>query len=331
MSGSIARVGRKKSALLIFDLLSLEAMSDYFGFRQGQPARWYSRYEEKSNAWCLYCGVYVGPGSQVTSDKEHLVGRRFVPSGTLGGDAFNFIFRACQKCNSEKAAAERHVSSVTLFSSLGRSANTEIDAIATHKASRDFHPDGGLVRDAWARHRIEAPFFGGKSTFELIGPPRLDHEAVHLLATRQIQGLFSLVTTRDPRLPEKMRLLPPSQVRFLGYYLHTDWGNPQVREVARRVAGWDCHVGISTADGFFKAILKRSATASDGWFWALEWNKAVRVVGAICNPENTPAWLHELPELEWEYLPGWRHRRETPLRPDEDCLFSFEDEVPDQR
>ena len=42
-----------------------------------------------------------------------MIGRNFVPSGTMDGDAFQFLFRACQECNSRKADAERHVSSVT--------------------------------------------------------------------------------------------------------------------------------------------------------------------------------------------------------------------------
>src|SRR5947209_19886080 len=109
-------------------------MSDVFGFKRGQPVTWYNKDLTKSNQYCLYCGDFLGIGSEVASDKEHLIGRNFVPKGSLDSGGFNFIFRACQSCNGRKSSAERHISSVTLFNSPGRWSDEDVDALAIHKA-----------------------------------------------------------------------------------------------------------------------------------------------------------------------------------------------------
>ena len=64
-----------------------------FAFRPNQPAVWFHKNRELSNKYCLYCWADVSDQA-VASDKEHLIGREFVPTGTLGGTAFNLIFRS---------------------------------------------------------------------------------------------------------------------------------------------------------------------------------------------------------------------------------------------
>src|SRR4051812_14797221 len=111
-------------------------MQPVFGTRARQPVVWFSSDLAKSNQHCPYCGVLVGVGSTVASNKEHMIARNFVPPGSLGGTGFNFIFRACVDCNQRKADAERHVSTVTLLTSSARGTDGEVDAAALHKASR---------------------------------------------------------------------------------------------------------------------------------------------------------------------------------------------------
>src|SRR5215208_82855 len=102
-----------------------------FRYRPGEPVVWYHRRPERSNHRCLYCGAFVGPGSPVASDREHLIGKNFVPAGTLRGDSFNFHFRACCECNRRKSVAEDHVSSVTLFTGPGY--ETAVNELAQRK------------------------------------------------------------------------------------------------------------------------------------------------------------------------------------------------------
>lgn len=298
-------------------------MTDVFGFRPGQPFVWFDKNPAKSNQHCLYCGVYVGAESQITSNKEHLIGRNFVPKGSLEGHHFNFIFRACQECNNLKSVAERHVSSVTLFNSPGRLLDNDVDMLALHKASRDYHPKkkGVLVKDAHDQHTIELGWAGANARFDLVGPPQLDDEAVYLLACKHIQGIFSLISTEDPRVSEKTRLLPTDRVRCFGCFIYRDWGNSQLMEVARRSMDWTPYANIVSANGYFKLVVKERKTTKE-LFWALEWNKFLRVIGVICPPTAEPDLFSNLPELNWRYLSdGWRSRREIPLSEGNDILF----------
>ncbi|WP_313053453.1 hypothetical protein [Pseudomonas lopnurensis] len=70
----------------------------------------------------------------------------FLPLGSMGSDAFNFLFRACVPCNTLKAVAERHLSSVTLLNGPGRQRDPQAAAASERKALNDFPP-----KQAWRR------------------------------------------------------------------------------------------------------------------------------------------------------------------------------------
>jgi hypothetical protein len=72
--------------------------------------------------------------------------------------------------------------------------------------------------------------------------------------------------------------------------------------------------------------MRRDDATDTGWFWALEWNKSVRVCGLIGAPDTEPSLLSNLPDLRWEILEAngnvvTRARKETPLTNMEDTLF----------
>lgn len=300
-------------------------MASVYGRRTGDTVSWFSKDTSQSNQYCLYCGILVGAGSTVPFDKEHLIGRNFVPTGTLA-NSFNFIFRSCRRCNSEKAALERHVSSITLVNSPGRALDEQVNAAAKRKGAHDFHPDkkGVPIGEAIDNHSVEFKHGSTSMEFGMVSPPQVNPVAVQQLSFNYVQALFALVTTEDCRLPEKMRLLPQAHFRYFRHYIYQDWGNPQLLEVAKRVASWTCCANISVADGYFKAILRRDAQL--GWFWALEWNRYLRVTGAITLPDQRAQIFDSLPELSWKLLPdgsGRRYRMEIPLT-GEDHLFAAE-------
>lgn len=300
-------------------------MTGIFRFREVQPVIWFRRSKAQSNQHCLYCGVHVGVGSEIDSNCEHLVGKNFVPKGAFdGGHKFNFTFRACTPCNSEKAELERHVSSVTLFTSPARGENEDVNAHALHKAERDYHPDkqGVLVKDAGGQHNIRVNQF---LSVGFASPPQLNARYVNRLAMHHVQGLFALITSSDPRDPQKTRLLPPDQCWVLGAYHCRDWGNPQLLEVMKRSANWSCRANVSTADGYFRAVMKRDEEWNSGWFWALEWNKSVRVCGAIALAGQRPSLLADLPDTGWRVLKAEkggviRMREEVPISEEQDLL-----------
>lgn len=299
-------------------------MASVFRIKPNQPVNWHHRNKRKSNQLCLYCSRFVGEGSDIPSDKEHLVGKKFVPQGALdGGTKFNFIFRACERCNGEKSEFEDHISSVTLITSSARGGDEGVHAIARHKADNSYHPSKPGVSVAESGEQIELG--GGPYTFGFASPPQPSERYRNRLALRHIQGLFSLLTSEDPTSVDGTRLLPPDQCWILDYFQETDWGNPQLLEVISRAADWPCFANVCTADGYFRAIIKREAPGKE-WFWALEWNKSARMCGAICLPGNPPPLLQCLPELDWKPVPPneqnvRRYRKEAPLPAGQDTLF----------
>lgn len=292
-------------------------MNGIFRYKPKQPVVWFHNEIEKSNQWCLYCGSYIGITANFYTNKEHLIGREFVPKGLLVGTAFNFIFRACQICNDNKSNLERHVSSITLINSPERNSNNEINNLAINKASKDFHPNhkGQLVIKSVFKQNIqlnESVNLG----FEF--PPQLNSEYAKILALRHIQGMFSLVTTKNALELKDMRLLNPEYFYFLDTFNNNDWGNPQINCLIEKTKDWACHCNIVTAQGFFKVIMKRGKNIKDGWFWALEWNKQLRVIGGISLIGKQQEIFNALPPLKWVSLgiqkgANTRMREEIPL------------------
>lgn len=291
-----------------------------FGTKSGlATVNWFHRNPKRSNQHCVYCGGFVGFGASIESDKEHLINRRIAASGLLADSkAFNFIFRACRPCNAEKADLEEHISAVTLLTSPGRE-DPVIDAAARAKAAVSFDRRHrrpiGQVRNTF---NIAL----GPVSFGLVSAAQADPKAIRLLAFRHVQGVFSLCTSPDPRRSETTRLLSGAKFGFFDAYPYRDWGNPKLLEIARRTYGYARLAEITTADGFFRIAL-RPGPDGGPWFWALEWNQNLRVVGWIGDPFDPPAPFQNLPPLTWyRTSPTERIRQETPLAKDaEDLLF----------
>lgn len=290
----------------------------------GQTISWFDRDGARSNRHCLYCGAAVGGDGDVTSNKEHLIGTNFVPQGSMGGSAFNFLFRACKACNHRKSIAERHLSSVTLINGPGRLDDPRAKDAAQRKAVNDFHPDkpGVPMGRSHDSISVDGTVAGLSLSVDFVAPPRANVGEVEQLALNHIQGLFSLLTTSDYRASSGLRLLPPHQLKIFESFGCNDWGNPRLSEVTRRVQAWPCRANIVSADGYFKAIMRRHET--EGWFWALEWNKSMRVAGAIGHDNIT--LFEALPDEGWIRLPAGqgRIRHEVPLAHSDDLLFAGE-------
>lgn len=301
-------------------------------YKQNQPIIWFNKNKKKSNQYCLYCGTLVGVGSEVDSNKEHLIGRQFVPNGSFQeGSQFNFIFRACEKCNRSKSEIERHVSSISMFNAIQQFDKPAYINRAISKASADYHPTkkGVLVKDASDTHVFEFELGPLNMKFEVTSPPQLVQKYVRELSFYHIQGLFSLITSPNPLEVAGTSLLSEKYFWFHGAYNHHDWGNTELVEVAKRAKKLRCCGNINTADGNFKAVLFKTIKKPEYWFWALEWNKYLRVIGGISGYGEQPPIFDGLPEQSWKQLgkgndgSGHRIRQEFPLS-DEDILFTRE-------
>ncbi|MDC7698012.1 hypothetical protein [Vogesella indigofera] len=289
------------------------------GKQTGQTISWHAPEVERSNACCVYCGVSLRGPDAPLSDKEHLIARNFVPTGTMGGQPFNFIFRACRQCNARKADAERHVSSVTLFNSPARLVDDRVNDIALRKGRGDYHPSkkGVLIQEAHENLSLDYSLGPLSVKFGMVAPPQLDKNKAGEVAFSHVQGLFTLICTEDYRDPLKMRLLPQEQFIWYDWYAFDDWGNPQALEIANRVNDWECLANIVSAEGYFKATLRRS---DEGWFWALEWNRQLRLVGGISS--SSMKVFEKLPDEGWVLTPSGRMRQHVPHRIESDQLFA---------
>jgi hypothetical protein len=271
----------------------------------------------------------VGDGSVLESNKEHLIGREFVPTGAFdGGDLFNFIFRACKECNDEKSVMERHISSISIFNSPVRAISSAHNDLAQRKASKDYHPSkkGTLIKDSGDQLKFTCKFGPANISIGASSPPQANPEHIKFLAFRHVQGFFSLITSRNPLIAEGTTLLDFNYFFFHSSYGYADWGNPQLAEIMERMREIPCYVNIETANGFFKVIMRRSPCEFGEWFWALEWNKSFRVVGAISQSGRLPTIFQNLSELKWTNLgiqdgAITRIREEISLNPEHDILF----------
>lgn len=308
---------------MLIDQSETVSSQEIFGLRPDRACvTWFHRNPDLGNQHCLYCGVYVGAGADVASDKEHLINRRIAAPGMMAKpNAFNFIFRACQACNAEKAALEDHISAVTLLTSPGRD-DPAIDAAARRKAASSIDP---VQRRPIGEVRHDFSFQAGSNIrFGMITGAQADPRKVRTLAFRQMQGLFSLVTSKNPLRADGTRLLPAKHFGFYDVYPYRDWGNPKLIEIARRSREYESVAEITSADGFFRAALRRACNSdSASWFWALEWNQNLRSIGWIGNQADPPPLFLDLPSLIWIQVDAnTRIREETPLADEaEDLLF----------
>jgi hypothetical protein len=215
-----------------------------------------------------------------------------------------------------------------LYNSPVRSESQRYNLLACRKALNDFHPSkkGVLIKDSGDSINLNGGFGRARMSFELLSPPQVDIKHFKLLAFRHIQGLFSLITSKDPLSQEGTSLLAPEYFQIFGLYNYSDWGNPQLLEIMSRAVEVPCYANINTANGFFKAMMRKSDTHEDEWFWALEWNKSYRVVGSITQQGKTLTIFRDLPVLIWHDCGlqdgvKTRLREETPLKDEQDILF----------
>lgn len=161
-----------------------------------------------------------------------------------------------------------------------------------------------------------------KLTFTFNGPPQFDDERVYELARLQMMAFFYFLTY------DKTKEL--GHFWTGGFYpvhgtIKTDWGNPIHLTFMKQCHDWDYRLILNTADGYFRAVIRRHPT-EECWSWAVEWNDTYRLVGYFGNLEAARVLFAELPQLEVNsVLEGpnrWvRHRVEQSLAEEDDTLF----------
>lgn len=263
-----------------------------------------------------------------TKTREHVIGRNFVPAGATRG-SWNLVLNACQSCNTKKSDLEDEISALTMQpdpTGAYPDDAPEFRIDAERKAQRSFSRQTGKpVAKSSVRHELKGSLGPGMTmSFSTVGPPQLDNARVHELARHHALAFFYLLTydgnSRSGRWPPGV-FMPVSTER------KSDWGNPVQRDFARMTADWPFRMGLSTASGYFKALIRRNMP-DDVWSFALEWNRALRCVGFF-GDEAAARELHaKLPELKLvevhrDAKSVTRWRSESQLPDSEDTLFDF--------
>lgn len=280
-----------------------------------------------ANSICPYCGK---PVSRRSGTREHVIGRRFVPRGSFEG-CWNLILKACRQCNHGKSDLEDDLSAITMAFHVAGLAGMNDDLLkkeAERKSKRSIsRKTGKPVSQSAANVSFEVPIFSGASiTGNFTSPPQIDDARAHELARLQLMGFFYMLTydtTANRGYWWRGGFYP------LHGTIKSDWGNPVHRAFMSEIAGWDYRLIVTTADGYFRAVIRKHPT-DEFWGWAVEWNDCYRLVGFFGSEASAIAVANRMPKLQihsmLETERSWlRYRIETALADEEDILFRLPD------
>lgn len=275
------------------------------------------------NRTCAYCGCTL---TDITATKEHVIGRRFVPKGTLA-NSWNLIVRVCVACNSKKSDLENDISAISMQPDVaGRfhdPSDHELRKEATRKGKKSVSRRTGkpvglsqetiTFRDELGPMQIE---------FTSVGPPQVDEDRAVGLALLHITGFMYWLTYEED---QEIGHFIPGVFLPLGMAMRGDWGNLVHRAFMQEVVRWDHRLVGHTAGGYFKVAIRKRGD-SPCWSWALEWNCNLRLIGFFGNEDSVRSLAAELPRPEFQEFRSadgtfWRHRREVPLSAEDDQLF----------
>ena len=281
------------------------------------------------NVACAYC--HTSFGAETPSEDEHVIGRNFVPKGSLAAQ-WNLIVRSCRACNEEKCELENDLSAITMHPS--RLDRSRQDHRLINEAQRKESAQSKRTRKAVGDSAEEFGFQGQlvpgvDITANLISGPQLDPERAYRLAFFHVAAFFYLVTfQRDTRCGKP---IPRTFVPIAGVF-RQDWGNAQMLGFQEMIANWAWRVHAIGAEGYFKIVIRRATKMNPPlWAWALEWNQTFRVTGFFGDSSAAKEALVRLPVLRKILLERgvdpkmgpfetWG-REEVPIAEEDDRLF----------
>jgi len=272
------------------------------------------------NLTCVYCGCEFNNERPAT--KEHVIGRNFVPWGSIAANDWNLILQCCCRCNNLKSALENEISAVTMQPGLTEPHNDSILAeIARRKAQKvRSSVSGELIKDSISRETIEGSLAPGVSiSLDFLAPPQLRHDSVLRLARAQIQAFFYLITYNETTRTGGGL---PGDITWLRFARRTDWGSNLFGSFTQATRSWRPRVRGDGAQGNYRIAINRKDVKTDLWSFALEWNKSLRVIGFFGEATASTRVLESLTfDQMFESRPGEKYRPEIPLLTSENDLF----------
>jgi hypothetical protein len=281
------------------------------------------------NVTCCYCRT---PLADVVFDKEHVIARRFVPTGTLQ-KSWNLIAQACKRCNNRKSDLEDDMAVLSLQHYPFDGTDPVYDAHVREclqKASRTHsRRSKKTVSESVERSTLEMPLGPAfVMTVGLIATPQVSDDRAFELANMHATAFFYLLTYRDEE--QRGSFWPGGGFFTTDVATRSDWGNPIQRWFIDTAAQWQPRLHVRAAQGFFKVAIRKNPDVPV-WSCALEWNEGIRVVAFFGEKEPALAIGREMPQLftdehvilrTREGTTSWR--TEVTISSDDDRMFSFD-------
>ena len=276
-----------------------------------------------NNVTCPYCGAALDDDNDT---KEHVIGRRFVPKGTLHG-CWNLIVRACERCNSEKSKLENDISAITLSGKLWFGSDNSEEKItkeANRKAKSSISKKTGrpVIQSHEELNFDVLSSLGVSLKLNMISPPQIERDRLYELARLQMMAFFYFVTFSKET---KRGGFWPEGFHPLSETHHDDWGNALQKSFMAAVVKWEPRWIGNTADGYFRSIIRRAPKA-ECWSWAVEWNKNYRVIGffgnkAVAQELVSGFYVPKMTTIKMDENSFVSFRRDVKLSEEEDLLF----------
>jgi hypothetical protein len=274
-----------------------------------------------NNRTCPYCGQELS--AEISTD-EHVIGRNFVPRGSLS-TSWNLILKACRECNNLKSDLEDDISAITMQPDcFGRFPDASTEQEALRKGKSLSRRTGRRVSASEERINIRSNFGPAVMTFTLVSPPQVEEWRLATLAwSHVIACLYWISFDEEKRAGARFdeAFVPLSSAP------RSDWGNEVHLAFMRKVITWEHRLLGQAAGGNFKVAIRR-LTDVRCWSWALEWNQRMRIVGLLGEPTAIASVEQELPVLAFQPVGkapdgGTLSRRwEKALADEEDVMFA---------
>jgi transcription elongation factor Elf1 len=233
------------------------------------------------NSTCPFCGEEL---NDKNSNKEHVIGRRFVPKCSLNQN-WNLILNSCKNCNNKKSDLENDLSAITLYSGLWHDQGDETKEViseAKRKANGSFsRRTKKPVAESQEEFKVKTTFGEANISFGFTSAPQLDNNRLFSLSLMQLMAFFYFITY-DKKLRKgfcwKGAYMPVHVAQ------KNDWGNVIQTSFMNAVIDWKLRWHGITADCFYKSVIRKHPR-EDCWSWAIEFNKGYRAIGFLGNED----------------------------------------------
>lgn len=245
------------------------------------------------NLTCPYCGHPLISNDWNT---EHVIGRKFVPKGTLNKH-WNLILRACKRCNGYKSDLEDDIGAISMQpNSAGKFVEDDpvLSKEAKRRAKSFSRKTRRTVSESAERFQFRANAGPGITlSGNFVGPPQIEDRRLFELARLQLAGFFYALTYNQESNKGGFWV---EGFHPLLEAVRSDWGNVIHTTFMSEVKHWEPRLLAETASGYYKVAIRRHPGA-ECWSWALEWNRNYRVIGFFGDRAAAQVVMDRFPPL----------------------------------